>query len=146
MKTTNILAAATLAILLYPRFKPLLRAIFRRFFSTRAQLKDSSRRRRLKKIQKLGSKPGSIISLSRGKTRYVLSGPKDSPLVVAFHGFGVFGFVYDDMAKRLNGQNYQTLVFDFYGSGFSDSPPPEHFRGGVSMNRRQVGSPQSRNN
>ena len=41
---------------------------------------------------------GTFVELSRGKTHYHLSGPEDGPLVVLCHGFGVFSYVYSDLA------------------------------------------------
>ena len=45
-------------------------------------------------IRKAGMTPGQFVELSNGRTHYLLEGPEDGPLIVFFHGFGVFSYVY----------------------------------------------------
>ena len=71
---------------------------------------------------------GTFVELSRGKTHYHLSGPEDGPLVVLCHGFGVFSYVYSDLADVLSRSGYRVLSFDWYGYGYSDAPNPRRVR------------------
>eukprot|EP00948_MAST-09A_sp_MAST-9A-sp1_P003126 g3126.t1 len=78
-----------------------------------------------------GFEPGEFVRLSRGRTHYILKGPPNGQLVVLFHGFGVFSFVYQQVLETLTSQGYRVLCFDWYGNGYSDCP--RHVRYDVDL-------------
>jgi len=92
-------------------------------------------------IRKAGMTPGQFVELSNGRTHYLLEGPEDGPLIVFFHGFGVFSYVYvvglptaggscpyhpvccryHQLFAPLTARGYRVLAFDFYGFGWSSA-------------------------
>ena len=54
----------------------------------------ASRAGALKRMKEAGFEPGTFVNLSRGRCHYILTGPADGELVVLFHGFGVYSFVW----------------------------------------------------
>lgn len=76
----------------------------------------------LSHLRSLGLRRGAFIALSKGKTHYILDGPEDGPLVVLFHGFGVFTFVWEGVIDAMVARGYRVMAFDFFGFGFSDAP------------------------
>lgn len=66
--------------------------------------------------------PEAIAYLSHGKTHYRLQGNPTGELVVLVHGFGLLYSMWDKMCDALILNGYQTLCYDLYGMGWSDSP------------------------
>jgi len=66
-------------------------------------------------------KDAKIIKLPYGDVSYSLRGNDSLPLVVFVHGIITPHFYLDNLRNKLS-NNFQTLSFDLYGRGWSDSP------------------------
>ncbi|WP_121633207.1 alpha/beta fold hydrolase [Tropicibacter alexandrii] len=66
--------------------------------------------------------PGQLARLSRGKTHFQWSGPKDGPVAVLVHGLTTPSFVWTLLTPHLTAQGYRVLSYDLYGRGYSDAP------------------------
>lgn len=52
-------------------------------------------------LQRLGFTPGKFLDLPSGKTHYLLVGPETGELIVLFHGFAIFTFVWQQLLEPL---------------------------------------------
>lgn len=70
---------------------------------------------------------GIIVPLQTGDTHYLLREPdpiqfpadKRRELVVLLHGASVYSFIWDRFVESFSSRGHPTLVFDFYGHGYS---------------------------
>ena len=86
---------------------------------------------------------GKSIALSDGVTYYKTGGPADKPLLLLIHGYTVPSFIWDDVYEGLIKKGEHVLMYDIYGSGFSDRPDasynPEMFRRQIEELLRGLG-------
>lgn len=72
---------------------------------------------------------GKMASLQHGDTHYLLREPdpvqfpigKRRELVVLLHGASVYSFIWDRFVDSFISRGHSTLVFDFYGHGYSQA-------------------------
>lgn len=70
--------------------------------------------------------PGRMVSISDGEIHYQWIEPAEEntngETVVMSHGYGVPGFMFQQIAQMLADDGYKVLIFDHFGHGFSDRP------------------------
>ncbi|KAK6978180.1 Alpha/Beta hydrolase protein [Favolaschia claudopus] len=67
-------------------------------------------------------KGGKYVQLPMGRVRYWLVGPPNGKKITLIHGLSLPSFVFQHLIPILTAANYQVLVYDLYGRGYSDAP------------------------
>ncbi|KAK6981162.1 hydrolase-4 domain-containing protein [Favolaschia claudopus] len=67
-------------------------------------------------------KGGKYVQLPMGRVRYWLVGPANGKKITLIHGLSLPSFVFQHLIPLLTAENYQVLVYDLYGRGYSDAP------------------------
>ncbi|MGB0495046.1 MAG: alpha/beta fold hydrolase [Kangiellaceae bacterium] len=76
-----------------------------------------------------------FVKLSKGVTRYQLTGDKNAETVVLVHGYGVASYVWQPTYEFLETQGFRVLSLDLYGHGYSDRPDEVY---GVELFAEQI--------
>ncbi|KAK6978185.1 Alpha/Beta hydrolase protein [Favolaschia claudopus] len=65
---------------------------------------------------------GKYVQLPMGRVRYWLVGPPNGKKITLIHGLSLPSFVFQHLIPILTAANYQVLIYDLYGRGYSDAP------------------------
>ena len=70
--------------------------------------------------------PGNFAKLSAGEIHYQWFKPSEEvyngEIIVMSHGYGVPGFMFNQIAEMLTNVGHSVLIFDHFGHGYSDRP------------------------